>query len=121
MNMKIIATKVSSWQKETSSTSGMREGVEASLLLKHKYCLWDQFRELESMSLLRSMHLAKFVADMLAGFSLSLAVLKVVDLVDVTHLTSKRIMHFRMLFEAISSTQIIVCGICSRGWPSPQS
>ncbi|KAK9699327.1 hypothetical protein RND81_08G167500 [Saponaria officinalis] len=66
-----------------------------------QYCLWDQFRELESMSLLRSMHLAKFVADMLAGFSLSLAVLKVVDLVDVTHLTSKRIMHFRMLFEAI--------------------
>ncbi|KAH9620067.1 hypothetical protein KSS87_006900 [Heliosperma pusillum] len=65
------------------------------------YCLWDQFKELESMPLLRSMHLAKFVADMLAGFSLSLAVLKVVDLMDVTQLTSKRIMHFRMLFEAI--------------------
>ncbi|KAL9230823.1 hypothetical protein vseg_006122 [Gypsophila vaccaria] len=66
-----------------------------------QYCLWDQFRELESISLLRSMHLAKFVADMLAGFSLSLAVLKVVDLVDVTHLTSKKIMHFRILFEAV--------------------
>ncbi|XP_074282333.1 uncharacterized protein LOC141606878 [Silene latifolia] len=66
-----------------------------------QYCLWDQFKEVESMPLLRSMHLAKFAADMLAGFSLSLAVLKVVDLMDVTQLTSKRIMHFRMLFEAI--------------------
>lgn len=50
---------------------------------------------------MRSMHLAKFVAEMLASFSLSLAVLKVVDLIDATQLTAKRIMHFRMLFEAV--------------------
>lgn len=66
-----------------------------------QYCLWDHFKELESMELLRSMHLAKFVAEMVASFSISLAVLKAVDLSDVAQLTPKRIMHFRMLFEAI--------------------
>ncbi|KAJ8421630.1 hypothetical protein Cgig2_021930 [Carnegiea gigantea] len=65
------------------------------------YCLWDQFKELESMPLLRSMHLAKFVAEMITGFTLSLAVLKVVDLIDGSQLTAKRIIHFRMLLEAI--------------------
>ncbi|KAK2984666.1 hypothetical protein RJ640_006649 [Escallonia rubra] len=66
-----------------------------------QYCLWDRFKELESMQLIRSMHLAKFVVEMLASFSLSLAALKVVDLNDVTQLTPKRIMHFRMLFETL--------------------
>lgn len=53
------------------------------------------------MQLVRSMHLAKFVAEMVAAFSISLAVLKAVDLNDTTQLTPQRIMHFRMLFEAI--------------------
>lgn len=53
------------------------------------------------MPLMRSMHLAKFTARMVESFSLSLAVLKAVELEDPTHLTPKRIMHFRMLFEAI--------------------
>ncbi|XP_031094036.1 nucleolar MIF4G domain-containing protein 1-like isoform X2 [Ipomoea triloba] len=66
-----------------------------------QYCLWDHFKEVESMELMRSMHLSKFVAEMLASYTLSLSVLKVVDLGDVTQLTPKRIMHFRMLFEAI--------------------
>ncbi|KAL0346924.1 UNVERIFIED_CONTAM: Nucleolar MIF4G domain-containing protein 1 [Sesamum calycinum] len=44
-----------------------------------QYCLWDHFKELESMPLLRSMHLAKFTAEMVASFSLSLAVLKFPD------------------------------------------
>lgn len=66
-----------------------------------QYCLWDQFKELESMPLLRSMHLAKFVAEMIASFTLSLSVLKSVELSDAGQLTSKRIMHFRMLFEAL--------------------
>lgn len=47
------------------------------------------------------MHLAKFTAEMVASFSLSLAALKMVDLSDPLQLTPKRIMHFRMLFEAI--------------------
>lgn len=47
------------------------------------------------------MHLAKFVAEMVASFTLSLAVLKTVDLADIKQLTAKRTIHFRMLFEAI--------------------
>ncbi|KAL2533383.1 MIF4G domain-containing protein/MA3 domain-containing protein [Abeliophyllum distichum] len=76
----------------------------------HKFtlqcCLWDHFRELESMHLQRSMHLSKFVAEMVASFSLSLAVLKVVELNDPI-LTPKRVMHFRMLFEAILDKHVL--------------
>lgn len=53
------------------------------------------------MELLRSMHLAKFVAEMISSFNLSLAVLKSVDFSDLMLLTPKRIIHFRMLFEAL--------------------
>ncbi|KAE8699220.1 MIF4G domain and MA3 domain-containing protein isoform 1 [Hibiscus syriacus] len=66
-----------------------------------QYCLWDHFKELDSMPLLRSMHLAKFLAEMVASFTLSLAVLKTVEWSDPQMLSPKRIMHFRMLFEAI--------------------
>ncbi|CAH9119626.1 unnamed protein product [Cuscuta europaea] len=66
-----------------------------------QYCLWDHFKELESMQPMRSMHLSKFIAEMLSSFTLSLSVLKVVDLGGITSLTPKKIMHFRMLFEAI--------------------
>ncbi|XVF06643.1 hypothetical protein REPUB_Repub06bG0067700 [Reevesia pubescens] len=68
-----------------------------------QYCLWDHFKELDSMPLIRSMHLAKFIAEMVASFTLSLAVLKTVEWSDPqTQMPSpKRIIHFRMLFEAI--------------------
>ncbi|PON74176.1 Armadillo-type fold containing protein [Trema orientale] len=66
-----------------------------------QFCLWDHFKEVESMPLIRSMNLARFVAEMIASFCLSLAVLKAVDLNDITQLTPKRIMHFRMLFEVM--------------------
>ncbi|KAK8634248.1 hypothetical protein V6N13_015076 [Hibiscus sabdariffa] len=66
-----------------------------------QYCLWDHFKELDSMPLLRSMHLAKFMAEMVSSFTLSLAVLKTVEWNDPQMLSPKRIMHFRMLFEAI--------------------
>ncbi|CAK9181057.1 unnamed protein product [Ilex paraguariensis] len=66
-----------------------------------QFCLWDHFKELESMQLIRSMHLSKFVAEMFVSFSLSLAVLKAVDLSDTRQLTPKKIMHFRLLFEAV--------------------
>ncbi|XP_028790496.1 nucleolar MIF4G domain-containing protein 1-like [Neltuma alba] len=83
--------------------------VLASKLCEHdrnhkftlQFCLWDQFKELESMQLRRSMHLAKFVAEMVASFTLSLAVLKTIELGDITQLTPKKIMHFRMFFESI--------------------
>ncbi|CAL5422134.1 unnamed protein product [Camellia sinensis] len=66
-----------------------------------QYCLWDHLKGLESMQLMRSMHLSKFVAEMVTTFTLSLAVLKAVDFSDTTQLTPKRIKHFQMLFEAI--------------------
>ncbi|XP_072972530.1 uncharacterized protein [Typha angustifolia] len=66
-----------------------------------QYCIWDHFKELENMELQRSMNLAKFVAEMLARFSLSLAILKTVDFANPKHLTPKTVMHFRMLFESI--------------------
>ncbi|KAG2689902.1 hypothetical protein I3760_09G162300 [Carya illinoinensis] len=83
--------------------------VLASKLCEHdknhkftlQFCLWDHFKELESMQHTRSLHLAKFVAEMLASFTLSLAVLKSVELGDIRQLTPRRIMHFRMLFEAL--------------------
>lgn len=53
------------------------------------------------MTLIRSMHLAKFIAEMVASFSVSLAILKAVDLDDPVQLTPKRIMHFRLIFEAL--------------------
>ncbi|KAL9252476.1 Nucleolar MIF4G domain-containing protein [Drosera capensis] len=66
-----------------------------------QFCLWDHFKELESIPLVRSMHLANFVAEMISSFTLSLAALKTVDLSDAKLLTPKRVMHFRMLFENI--------------------
>lgn len=66
-----------------------------------QYCIWDHYKELDSMELKRSMNLARFVAEMLSSFSLSLALLKIIDLMDPAQLTTRRIMHFRMLLEAI--------------------
>jgi nucleolar MIF4G domain-containing protein 1 len=49
----------------------------------------------------RSMNLAKLVAAMLANFTLSLAILKVVNLANPVEMTPERIAHFRMLFETL--------------------
>ena len=53
------------------------------------------------MQLKRSMHLAKFVAEMVISFTLSLSVLKAVDFSDIMLMIPKRIKHFQILFEAI--------------------
>lgn len=53
------------------------------------------------MELIRSRNLARFVAELLSSFSMSLAVLKTIDFSDPDQLTPKRIMHFRMLFDNI--------------------
>ncbi|KAH0937133.1 hypothetical protein HID58_004594 [Brassica napus] len=98
----------------------MRVLVECCLQEKvfnkyYTYCIWDHFKELETMSLQRSMHLAKFVAEMIVSFNLSLAVLKCVDLANPVQLTPKRIMHFRMLFEAIfEHTEKLVWNLFTR-------
>ncbi|KAK9170183.1 hypothetical protein Syun_002323 [Stephania yunnanensis] len=73
-------------------------------VLKHvsaKYCLWDHFKELDQMELIKSMNLARFTAEMLSSFSLSLGVLKTIELSEYRLFTPKRLLHFRMLFEAI--------------------
>ncbi|KAE9605252.1 hypothetical protein Lal_00025084 [Lupinus albus] len=86
-----------------------------------QFCLWDHFKQLESMQLMRSMHLAKFVAEMLASFTLSLAVLKTLDLGDYSLLTPRRIMHFRMLFEAIFEyPDSVVWNIFTRAAVTPE-
>ncbi|KAK9123018.1 hypothetical protein Sjap_012620 [Stephania japonica] len=66
-----------------------------------QYCLWDHFKELDQMELTKSMNLARFTAEMLSSFSLSLGVLKTVELSEYRLFTPKRLLHFRMLFEAI--------------------
>lgn len=67
------------------------------------------------MELNRSMNLARFVAEMLSSFSLSLAILKTVDLANPAQLTPRRVMHFRMLFEAVfENTDTLVWNIFSR-------
>ncbi|KAK7336279.1 hypothetical protein VNO77_16815 [Canavalia gladiata] len=86
-----------------------------------QFCLWDHFKELESMPLMRSMHLAKFVAEMVASFTLSLSVLKTVDLNDITLLTPRRIMHFRILFEDIfKHPENLVWNIFTRAAVTPE-
>lgn len=86
-----------------------------------QFCLWDHFKRLETMPLLRSMHLAKFVAEMVSSFTLSLAALKTVDLSDITLLTPKRIMHFRILFEAIFEyPESLVWNIFTRAAVTPE-
>ncbi|XP_061343317.1 uncharacterized protein LOC133289407 [Gastrolobium bilobum] len=103
--------------------------VLASKLCEHdknhkftlQFCLWDHFKELESMPLMRSMHLAKFVAEMVASFTLSLTVLKTLDLGDINQLTPKRIMHFRILFEAIFEyPESLVWNIFTRAAVTPE-
>ncbi|KAG4951051.1 hypothetical protein JHK82_045990 [Glycine max] len=103
--------------------------VLASKLCEHdknhkftlQFCLWDQFKDLESMPLMRSMHLAKFVAEMVSSFTLSLSVLKTVDLNDITLLTPKRIMHFRILFESILEyPENLVWNIFTRAAVTPE-
>uniref|UniRef100_A0A7N0UV83 MI domain-containing protein n=1 Tax=Kalanchoe fedtschenkoi TaxID=63787 RepID=A0A7N0UV83_KALFE len=83
--------------------------VLASKLCRHnknhkfslQYCIWDHYKSLDTMELQKSMHLARFSAEMFSSLSLSLAVLKAVDFSDLSQLTPKKVMHFRMLFESI--------------------
>ncbi|KAH9318749.1 hypothetical protein KI387_020518, partial [Taxus chinensis] len=51
------------------------------------------------MELRRLANLARFIADLIGSFSLSISVLKAVDFTDCAVLTSKVVMHFRILFE----------------------
>lgn len=67
------------------------------------------------MEINRLMNLARFVAEMLCSFSVSLAILKTVDLTNPSNLTPKRIMHFRILIEAVfSNSDAVVWNIFTR-------
>lgn len=73
------------------------------------------------MELILSLNLARFVAEMLSSFSLSLALLKTVDLMDPAQLTPRRIMHFRMLMEEIfDNSDAVVWNIFSRVAGAPE-
>ncbi|KVI07268.1 Armadillo-type fold, partial [Cynara cardunculus var. scolymus] len=73
-------------------------------VLVSKLCSHDKNHKF-TLQLIRSMHLAKLVAEMVAAFTLSLAVLKKADLHDTTQLTSRKIMHFKIFFEAVFEYQ----------------
>ncbi|KMZ76084.1 hypothetical protein ZOSMA_107G00820 [Zostera marina] len=80
-----------------------------------QYCLWDHFKELDTMELRRSMNLAKFVSEMLCSFTMSISILKTVDFTDPKKLTPRWIVHFRMLFEMIfEKTDANVWNVFSR-------
>ncbi|KAM0855562.1 hypothetical protein ACQ4PT_049683 [Festuca glaucescens] len=86
-----------------------------------QYCIWDRFKELDTMELNRSMNLAKLVAEMLVNFSLSLATLKVVNLANPVEMTPKKIMHFRMVFETlIQKEDSLVWNVFTRIAGSPE-
>ncbi|XP_020576138.1 nucleolar MIF4G domain-containing protein 1 isoform X2 [Phalaenopsis equestris] len=86
-----------------------------------QYCIWDNLKEIDSMEMIRLMNLARFISEMLSSFSLSLALLKTVDLMNPSQLTPRRIMHFRMLFEALfENTDALVWNIFSRVSAAPE-
>lgn len=73
------------------------------------------------MQLIRSMHLAKLIAEMVSSFTLSLAVLKKADLHNTTQLTSRKLMHFKIFFEAVFEyADNVVWNIFKRIAGSPQ-
>ncbi|KAH0450269.1 hypothetical protein IEQ34_020961 [Dendrobium chrysotoxum] len=80
-----------------------------------QYCIWDHLKEIDSMELIRLMNLARFISEMLSSFSLSLSLLKTVNLMDPLQLTPKRIMHFRILFEALfENTDALIWNVFTR-------
>ncbi|KAK3264051.1 hypothetical protein CYMTET_27182 [Cymbomonas tetramitiformis] len=63
-----------------------------------QYAAWDHFKQLDDMEVRRLTNLARLLAGLVLEFSLSLAVLKVVDF---SRLSSKQIFFYRIFFEQI--------------------
>ncbi|MCO5609437.1 hypothetical protein L7F22_063663 [Adiantum nelumboides] len=59
-----------------------------------QYCLWDHFKQLGSMETRRLANLAHLLADLIATFSLSISVLKVVEFADLKTMTPKAILFY---------------------------
>ncbi|EFJ47843.1 hypothetical protein VOLCADRAFT_91452 [Volvox carteri f. nagariensis] len=66
-----------------------------------QYCLWDKFKELESIDVRPLTHLAKLAALLVARFALSLSLLKVVDWSD---LTAKQLLTWRIFMQHLLSS-----------------
>jgi ABC-type arginine transport system ATPase subunit len=63
-----------------------------------QYCLWDHFKQLNSMETRQIMNLAYLLADLVAKFVVSLAVLKVVEFSDMWAMTLKGL-GFRLAYS----------------------
>ncbi|BBN14494.1 nucleolar MIF4G domain-containing protein 1 [Marchantia polymorpha subsp. ruderalis] len=87
-----------------------------------QYCLWDHFKQLDSMELRRSANLARFLGHLISSGSLSLSVLKAVDFADPRVMTPKVVMHFRIFLESLLTeyTDEKVWNSFSRIAPSPK-
>eukprot|EP00250_Pteridium_aquilinum_P008362 c17886_g1_i3 orf=144-2522(+) len=66
-----------------------------------QYCLWDHFKQLSSMETRRLANLAHLLADLIAKFSLSLSVLKVVEFADTKTMTPKAVLFFRIFLRVL--------------------
>ncbi|GLI60135.1 hypothetical protein VaNZ11_002206 [Volvox africanus] len=66
-----------------------------------QYCLWDKFKEVESMDVRQLTHLAKLAALLVARFTLSLSLLKVVDWSD---LSAKQMLTWRIFLQHLVSS-----------------
>jgi nucleolar MIF4G domain-containing protein 1 len=53
------------------------------------------------MELRRLANLARFMAHMVGSYSLSLAVLKAIDFTDLTVMTAKVVMHFKIFLDTL--------------------
>lgn len=59
-----------------------------------QYALWDRFKDFEALSVSKSSHLARLIADMLAKYALSLAILKTVEF---NSLSPRGVLTFQLL------------------------
>ncbi|KAL2620402.1 hypothetical protein R1flu_000607 [Riccia fluitans] len=66
-----------------------------------QYCVWDHFKQLDTMELRRNANLARFLAHLISSGALSLSVLKAVDFADPRVMTPKVVIHFRILLESL--------------------
>lgn len=81
-----------------------------------QYCLWDHFKQLTSMETRRLSNLANLLADLIAKFTLSLSVLKVVEFGDAKTMTPNAVLFFSVFLRALLTgyNDEVVSGAFSR-------
>lgn len=87
-----------------------------------QYCLWDHYKQLDTMDKRRSLNLARLTVALIGSFTLSLSIVKVVDFTDIRKLSSKVVVHFLVMFESllIDFSEDIVWGVFSRIAAAPE-